>query len=485
MDYFRPYTPSSDDSVVAAWDCVATAADIPSLRHLIAERGAELFPEFSKRYAEIRALPRSVRRALQRNLAASRELAIPAEWRRRLAYSLAGAALLLALENAPAQAATIKVGGGCTLVNAINSANSDSSVGGCTAGSGADIINLPKGAQILTAVDNSTYGVTGLPVITTDITIQGNNSFIERANAAPQFRLLAVGPSGTLTINKTKLLNGYSPQNGGAIYNYRGHLYINDSTISGNHAHRDGGGIASAVALTVIDSSTISRNTATIFGGGFRIIYGKAYIQNTTITGNTAVYNGGGISQYEGLLSLFDGSVVSRNSTQHNGGGVDDRYGKSYLNQSTITRNVAAQRGGGIFIYQGLLSVFNNSIISKNNAGSDGGGIYSFNSKTYISDTRITGNKAVDNGGGIFAHRSYLVVDPVALPSKISKNSAGVYGGGVENYQGTFNLINSTISGNKANVRGGGVDNTAPYTFNYISGTISGNKAPSNPNHYP
>jgi hypothetical protein len=82
MDYFRSHSLSSDDGIVAAWESVAGTAEIPSLRQLIAQRGAELFPEFSRRYTEVKLLPRSARRALQRSLANSRELAdIPAEWR--------------------------------------------------------------------------------------------------------------------------------------------------------------------------------------------------------------------------------------------------------------------------------------------------------------------------------------------------------------------------------------------------------------------
>ncbi|HKA32500.1 MAG TPA: hypothetical protein VKH64_04755, partial [Candidatus Binatia bacterium] len=92
MDYFRAYSLSSDAGIVAAWDSVA-AAEIPSLRQLIAERGAEIFPEFARRYREVRSLPRSARRALQRSLAHSRDFAnVPAEWQRRLAYTVAGAA---------------------------------------------------------------------------------------------------------------------------------------------------------------------------------------------------------------------------------------------------------------------------------------------------------------------------------------------------------------------------------------------------------
>src|SRR5262245_40292414 len=109
MDYFRSYSPAKA-GVVAVWDSqVASASHIPLLRSLLAERRSALFPEFATRYSQIRSMPRDARRALQRGLSHSRDLtAIPAEWRRKLAYSIAGAALLLALAQA-VPAATIKV----------------------------------------------------------------------------------------------------------------------------------------------------------------------------------------------------------------------------------------------------------------------------------------------------------------------------------------------------------------------------------------
>ena len=79
---------------------------------------------------------------------------------------LATLALWLALGQLPALAATIPVGGACTLVEAITAANTDTATGGCPAGSGADTIVLPPGStQTLTKVDNDTFGPTGLPVV--------------------------------------------------------------------------------------------------------------------------------------------------------------------------------------------------------------------------------------------------------------------------------------------------------------------------------
>src|SRR5690348_10542085 len=106
MDYSRSYSLPAEYAIVAAWDSqVASVAEIASLRCLLAER-VELFPEFAKRYAELLALPRGARRVLQRRLARSSGLTIPSEWKRRLAYSVGGAGLLLALTQG-AQAATI------------------------------------------------------------------------------------------------------------------------------------------------------------------------------------------------------------------------------------------------------------------------------------------------------------------------------------------------------------------------------------------
>ena len=81
-------------------------------------------------YEKLRALPRRARRALQRHFA----------------LPLAELALLLALWQGPAWAATITVDGTtCTLAAAITAANTDAVSGGCAAGSGADTLELPAG----------------------------------------------------------------------------------------------------------------------------------------------------------------------------------------------------------------------------------------------------------------------------------------------------------------------------------------------------
>jgi hypothetical protein len=164
------------------------------------QQQGELLPCFVDHYERLKALPRSMRRALQR------------QWRR----SLAGLALLLVLGQAPALAAMINVGASCTLVKAIVAANNDTTASGnCTKGRGADKIVLPRNStQTLTAVNNTTpynttpYGPTGLPVIRSEITIVGNNSTIRRAGTAPRFRIFAVGRNGNLRLQQTTVSGG-------------------------------------------------------------------------------------------------------------------------------------------------------------------------------------------------------------------------------------------------------------------------------------
>lgn len=144
-----------------------------------------------------------------------------------------GLALLLALGQAPALAATITVStnvpdiaadGNCSLIEAIENANADNAGThtDCAFGSVADAIVLPPNStHTLTAVNNTSFGPTGLPVINSTITIVGNGSTITRETLAPDFRILAVRSGGDLTLQETRVSGGratgssFDPQRGG------------------------------------------------------------------------------------------------------------------------------------------------------------------------------------------------------------------------------------------------------------------------------
>ena len=102
-------------------------------------------------------------------------------------------------------AATITVSGPCDLIEAIGNAN-DTTTGqpntDCLPGNpaGADTIELQVNLT-LTASNSSYFGPTGLPVVTSAITIEGNGNTISRQAGSPDFRILAVAIGGNLTLN--------------------------------------------------------------------------------------------------------------------------------------------------------------------------------------------------------------------------------------------------------------------------------------------
>jgi hypothetical protein len=100
-----------DHGLLSAWqEAVARALKSPDLTLQLLQRETDLVPCFAEHYGKLKALPRKMRRGMQR----------------QGKYSLAGIALLLALGQTQALAATINVDETtCALVNAITAANTD------------------------------------------------------------------------------------------------------------------------------------------------------------------------------------------------------------------------------------------------------------------------------------------------------------------------------------------------------------------------
>jgi hypothetical protein len=343
---------------------------------------------------------------------------------------LAGIALLLALGQQPVQAATIPVGGACTLVDAITAANTDTATGGCPAGSGADTIMLPPGStQTLTTVHNDTYGPTGLPVVGSVITIAGQGSTIARAGGAPEFRLLAVNRTGDLTLQETTVSGGAAAGflGGGGIANFGGTLTITNSTIAGNTTTAQyGGGVAnfSYFGYPYFDPDST--------------YYGKTVITNSTITGNSGSSFGGGVGNLASTLTITNSTIAG--NTASDGGGVANVEGRVY--DVTI--------GGTLII--------TNSTISGNTAGTRGGGVDNVGpGSTRITNSTISGNTASDGGG---------------------MANSETFDGSL--LRGTLILTNSTIAGNTADTRGGGVANDDS-SLTLVRALVSGNIAPLGP----
>ncbi len=391
---------------------------------------ADLQQEFAVWHARLLGLSRPARRRLQR------------QWKQ----SLAAIALLLALGQAPALAATINVGGGCSLVNAITAANADIAAGGCAAGSGADTIVLPANStRTLATVNNPTYAGNGLPVIASTITIVGNGSTIIRSQAAdtPEFRLFLVDDTGTLSLNGLTLTNGATRYGGAAVATRAGSVTLTNCTITGNTAATSGGALRVFYGGTLtLRSSTVSGNTAAKRGGA---IYtrGTTTLTNSTISGNSAGFDAGGVYNFRGSLSITN-STIAGNTAPVNAGGVWNIGGRVALTNSTISGNSAGNNGGGLSNAHGIMSLINSTVVG--NAGGRGGGVFS--------------------GGSFNNVRS----DVVLFRSLISGNASGH---GAELYQETggvtsanhYNLFGHSGLTNAQATGGGGLVLAGPSDF--------------------
>ena len=89
-----------------------------------------------------------------------------------------------------------------------------------------------------------------------------------------------------------------------------------------------------------------------------------------------------------------------------------------------------------------------------------------------LENLTITGGKTTEDGGGIcFASGGTLTMESGAVSANTAANGGGVYiaGGGI------FTMNDGDISGNKAVDAGGGGVNVYDGTFDMHGGTISGN----------
>jgi hypothetical protein len=434
-----------------AWQqALAEVPQTPALTGVLVRRGADLIGRFSDWLVRLRRQPRAERRHLQR----------------QLGLSLAGIALLLAMNGTPAGAAnpasvitvtngtsTIAAGDGCSLPEAIINANNDAATHvDCVAGSGADTIDLAT-AVGLTVVNNATNG---LPVITSPITIEGNGQSISRVAGSPDFRILAVGSGGNLTLNSATISGGslgLAGSSGGGISATSGAtVTIQNSTVSGNSVSFGGGGIYASSATVIVSNSTLSGNTASggsANGGGIRAISSTVTVQNSTLSGNSARVSGAGIWAFSSSLAISNSTLSGNTIDPVSAGG--GKGGAVWVNASTVT--------------------VSNSTLSSNSAR-NGGGLYAASaSAVTVSNSTISGNLSGGIGGGIWAYASTVTVSN----STIAGNSAAsTFGGGIRNDTGTVALQNSIVA---EQISGGDCNNFGTLTsngYNIESGTSCG-----------
>ena len=357
---------------------------------------------------------------------------------------------LLAVITVDTLATTAAGDGLVSFEEAIEAANSDTSVDGSVAGSGADTIEFAP-ALNGTVLLSQEVAITSPITIDGDgrITLDGNqvNRIFNATSGDPEFAL-----SDLTLIGGTPLADS---EGGGAIlFDSTGTLSLTGVTLRGNAASGSGGGVMLRGGSLDVNNSLLEGNSVTINGGAIAALAGTVVtITDSTIDANSADEKGGGIFT-QGSVEILR-TTVSGNSTSSNngyGGGIYVGDGSLAVTESTISGNStagAAADGGGIFSNTNLTgssTTIIQSTISGNTSGGRGGGIFNIDGETNISYSTVTANTAPNNGGVT----SYA--DTNTRTTVASSIIAGNNGGDVESVGG----ITSSFQSSAYNVIGTG-----------------------------
>ena len=374
--------------------------------------------------------------------------------------SILSSAILAALGSA--NAATIEVDGVCTLIDAIQAANTDLAVGSCTAGSGADVIQVVtpnSGITINTIFEPSGSGPgnAGLPVITSEVTLEGNNLTIQADNSTDDFRLFDVADTGDFTLR--------------------------DTTVSGaDDGYGVGSGLFSAGRTTIENSTFAGNNGAVLFYGGYGNELTDSVIRHNF---NNSAYAAGVQTFYAGVeisrSSIFENHNDSSGGVNASGvgagptiaGGLGLLQSEVSISDSTISGNSSVY-GGGIIVQDvapaplpGLSTMFeqsplrgiigseltiSNSTITNNKSRIAAGILqYGYQSKINLQGTIVAGNETYAQG---YAAEGYLF------------NPSYFYGGAnnIIGENGTVDFGNLVLSGNDVSFSNDATDNLYPLT---------------------
>jgi hypothetical protein len=311
-------------------------------------------------------------------------------------------------------------------------------------------------------------GQVGLPIVTSAITINGNDATIARSSGSPAFRLLEVSddPTGVLALQNTTLRGGTPGENedakrgGGAILvNGPGSALISGSVFTGNTSNLAGAIMAWEGTVRITDS-TFRGNRATQgaqgAGGAIANRSGRLIVNNSVITGNTAGTSGGGIGSSAGINTVTNTTITNNRvtSAESLGGGIEvNGFGGDQatltVDRSTLSGNQAlgfGGSGGAIASLDGSELTVTDTTISGNSAGERdstngrGGAIYSRADDASVTTTTIAGNAVLGDdaaGAALFASN----FQPLTVTASIVAKGAGRTCAG-RVVDGGFNLEN-------------------------------------------
>ena len=266
----------------------------------------------------------------------------------------------------------------CTLADHIRSANTNTAVGFCPAGTSHDIITI---AEDITLTEP-------LPPITGTITIEGGGHTI---SGDGKHRIFEVDSGGRLTIKQLTLTKGNGGNlRGGAISLKReAHLHVEASSFR-NNAAKSGGAIgASGVrnSLSVKNSSFVQNSAEQ--GGALALALDEALIENSSFSQNLARNEGGAIATWRGDIDI---------------------------NSSTFHSNVA-KTAGAVFVDGGIVTLTHLTMLYNAATSGTAAGLRKFKGKVYLRNSIIAGSAgASECFGRLLQNAGNLIEDGSCNP---------------------------------------------------------------------
>ncbi len=414
--------------------------------------------------------------------------------------------------------------GNCTCREAIQAANTDMTVDGCTGAGGADQIQFMGNYTIVISAGEMFVNsdITLNAVMPMTVILDGNN-LNQRAFVLP----LATSRLSidNMTVQNFALTSG----SGGAVnVSGDGTLAVNLSTFDNNSASAasgSGGAINSAGDL-IINNANFTNNSAGGDGGAINLTGANLSITDSffgippllSMTGNSAGEDGGAINisissaldviQLNNVI-FFDNSADG--SGAEKGGGAiwadtpEDTTFVFLITQGQFLNNSATAGSGGAILatnnsriaYLDPLLPFNSGISRSHfhfnsaegpaTADGSGGAIYNRGTMSVVSSSFVQNDSANSSGGAISHNPSTSDLVLTLANVTMTQNTADTDGGAIANLHassGIVNIINSTIANNTADetggtLGGGGIfnNNGTASEFNVTTSIISDNLA--------
>ena len=222
---------------------------------------------------------------------------------------------------------SIVVNASCFLRDAILSANTDTAVGGCAAGSlDRDVIVLSQDIDVAYT----------LPSISSKLRIEGRRHLIRVTRNIRPFFVEENGDAELVNLRMTIAegvgrFRGY----GNFIHVVRGgKLKVSGSSFTNGTASL--GGAIYSRGTVAIESSFFAGNNASNSGGAFRNSGGTATIINSTFSENSARIGGAVGNSHYATLTLTNVTMYGSSSSSGYATSLWNRYSTIYLNNSII-----------------------------------------------------------------------------------------------------------------------------------------------------